>query len=331
MTMRLPIPMLLVVASLAALTGAEQPPAAEAPVTDPAAPAPTPASPAPAAKPAGAAAAPAAKAQDEDEDEDKDEDGDWFTTGRLGFFFTNVSERNGDRSNDPSIGGTNSSTTLLVQLDLSALYLRGPWRVDNTLLVKYGRQRSEGQDWVENTDLVDYDTVASYTWNEPHFWYGAVGADTVITEDPGDGVFEPGIAKVSAGYGQRYEDMLPLTDRLEFRLGVRAQRRWGSNLSDQQKEWEVGPEFIARYERQQTTSLRYWLQYEAFAEFEDMAHVSNLVTAGLDLQVNPFLTVALGARAYYESAPDDAVAGSDALYDNWSWRTETLVGLTFAL
>jgi hypothetical protein len=220
---------------------------------------------------------------------------------------------------------------VLMQLDLAASYLRDPWRVDNTLLVKYGRQRTAGVGWVENTDLVDYDTVASYTWRDPHFWYGAVGADTVVTEDPGNGVFEPGTAKVSAGYGQRYEDLLPITDKLEFRLGVRAQRRWGNNLTNDLKEWEVGPEFIARYERRQTASLRYWLQYEAFAEFEDMAHVSNLVTAAFDLQVSRFLTVVLGGRAYYESQPKDAAAGTDVVYDDWSWRTETLIGLTFTL
>ncbi len=308
---RFPVSLLLAVITVAAVPAAEQP-----------------ANP-PAAEPADAA--PAAQKPKPKVEKPEDVDGEWITSGRIGFFFTSVENHHSDRSNDPAIASTTSSTTLLAQFDGSAIYVRDPWRVENTLQVKYGKQRVQSSGWIENTDLIDYDTIASYSLGEPHFLYGAVGADTVITEDPGDGVFEPGTAKVSTGYGQRYENMLPITDRFEARIGVRAQRRWGRHISNSAKEWEVGPEFIARYERKQTTSLRYWIQYEAFAEFEDMAHVSNLGTAGLDLQVSKFITVLLGLRAYYESEPKDADAGNTSTYDNMSWRTDTLIGLTYTL
>lgn len=255
----------------------------------------------------------------------------WVNDGKIGVFVTSISNHNSAFSNDPAIASTRESLAYQIQFEDRLGYRTGRHSVDQIFQVKYGRERQEGEDWVENTDSVEYDGVYGYTLRAPHFLYVSWGADTVITEpDPGDDVLEPGVAKVATGYGQRYENLLPEKDRLEARLGVRAQKRWGGEpLTGDEREWQVGPEFFARYERKQATNLFYWIQFEAFSEFEDLGHITNLATAGLDLKLNKWLAVNLGARAYYETEPDDAEPGTGERYDSWSWRTEALIGLSY--
>ncbi len=256
------------------------------------------------------------------------EDG-WRWNGKFGAFFNSVGTHNTEHSNDPGIAGSNETIAYQVLVDEAVGWRRDRTSVDQTFVGKYGRQRSQGTDWVESIDQLDYNGTLGYTLQKPHFIYTAWGVNTQITSpEPGNGIFQPGQYKVSAGYGQRYEDMLPEHDKLEFRLGVRAQRRWGSILPPEQKEWEIGPEFVARYERKQTSSLRYWVQYEAFDEFSDLAHVSNLITAALDMQLSKFISASFGVRAYYESLPEDANPALRSHYGSWSWRHEALVGLT---
>jgi len=266
-----------------------------------------------------------------DEDAEEIEAGDWIREIKLGAFFTNVSSQNAGASKDPSISGSHESTALLLTFDGKLDYIIDlNDRIDQTLLLRYGRLKQDRSDWIENSDLIDYDGSYKHLLAKPHFVYLAWGAETVFTgPEPEEHAFDPILAKVSTGYGQLYTNLLPLTDRLELRVGVRAQRRFGRLLTSQEEETEVGPEAFARYERKQTSALFYFVQYEAFSEFSDLGHVSHLVTAGLDLLLAPYLTLRLAGRGYYESEPEDAVSGVG--YDEFSYRQETLLGLIWTL
>jgi hypothetical protein len=250
---------------------------------------------------------------------------------KIGAFLSTVATRNADESRDPSVAGAHDAIAWQLSFDgKHSIQLSADDRIEQILVARYGRIRQEGESFLENADLVDYDGTFKHFLREHHFLYGAVGADTVFTgPEPDEDAFDPVLAKVSVGYGQEYEDLLPQSDKLQARVGVRAQRRFGRHLSDREEEWEIGPEFVARYERKQTESLSYFLQYEAFSEFADLAHISNLMTAGLDLLLAPYLTVRLAARGYYEAEPEDAPVGSPG-YDEFSYRQETLAGLTWA-
>ena len=145
---------------------------------------------------------------------------------------------------------------------------------------------------------------------------------------PAKDAFDPITAHGGAGIGQRWDNLLPEKDKLEWRLGVRAQKTWGRYFDPPQDDVEVGPEAFLRYEREVSKELRYFIQYEGFAPFNDLGHVTNLGTAGLSAQVNAHLTVELNLRAYYESHPKDAdplVTG----YDHWGVRQDTMLGLTY--
>jgi hypothetical protein len=262
---------------------------------------------------------------------DEDQPGDWITEFKFGVFFTNVNSQNAVASRDPSISGSHESTSWLLTLDGKANYIVDEDdRIDQMLVLRYGRAKVDRGDWIENSDLVDYDGSYKHLFKKPHFVYVAWGLDTVFTgPEPEKDPFDPILAKISTGYGQLYKNMRPITDQFEWRVGVRAQRRFGRQLTHREEEWEIGPEFFTRYERKQTEQLSYFAQYEAFSEFNDMGHLSNLGTAGLDLLLMPYLTVRLAVRAYYECEPEDAETGIG--YDEFSYRQETLVGLTWTL
>lgn len=290
----------LMAASLAAI--AEERPAAQIPrITDPPAPDPN----------AGAASA------------------DWLKQIKLGAFLNSAVSQNATESRDPSLAGGHESTSYQLSFDGKLDWIYGKKRVEQALAMKYGRVRQDHEDWEENTDQIDYDGAYKYLFKQPHYWYGAWGGDTVFTgPDPYNEPFNPVLAKVSAGYGQMYENFQQLSGKFDARVGVRAQQRFGARLTGIEDDLEVGPEFVARYERQQTEALSYFTQYEAFSEFEDMAHVSNLITAGLDLLLAPYMTLRVAFRGYYEAEPEDAPDGSPG-YDEFSYRQETLLGLTF--
>jgi len=257
---------------------------------------------------------------------------EWTNTGKLGAFLSSIGNSNAATSNDPAIASTKEKLSYQIAIEDTLTWKRGDHGVVQSLVVKYGEQKQERQDFAEDTDQIDYDGAYSYLLGKPHFVYLSWGLDTNLTEpDPGDGWFEPGVAKIATGYGQRYENLLPKSDKLEFRLGVRGQQRYGRFTVGgvYENDFQVGPEFTARYERKHRDDLRYWIQFEAFGDFEDIAHVTNLLTAGLDLQVSKWLTVSLGLRAYYETEPDDVDPTLTDTYDSLSYRTEVLVGLTY--
>jgi len=281
-----------------------------------------------AAIPLGAAedAAPAAEAEAGGDGDEKQLG--WSRTLRIGAFLTNVAVDNADDSHDPTISGSNDSISYILSADGNLIWRGDRQNVEQTLKLRFGQQKIEDEDWNENSDQVDYDGVYRRQFEEPHLVYGAWGADSVFTGvEPDEEPFDPLKAKVSAGYGQRYYDDEPPW-QFEWRIGVRAQRAWGRRLGEQGREWEVGPEIYARYERAHSDMIDYWLQYEAFSEFDDLGHVSNLLTAGMTLSLNQLTSVELALRAYYESEPEDAGPGAVG-YDELSLRQETVVGLAY--
>ena len=258
----------------------------------------------------------------------------WTNTGRFGAFFSNVSTTNAETSLDPTISGTSSSTSFLATFDGQVNWKEGKNSIDNLLKARYGRIRTQGQDWSENNDELRYDGVYRREIVEPHFIYLGWGAESVFTgPDPYNYAFDPTTGKISGGYGQRYEDFIPDKNSLEFRLGARAQKKWGQSIGPDQDGIETGIEAFARYEHllkrgEGEYDVRFFTQYEGFSEFNDLHHITNLITAGLTVQLTRYITIELGVRAYYETRTkeDD---GTSIGYDQWSVRQDALFGLTY--
>ena len=258
----------------------------------------------------------------------------WKFTGRFGVFFSNVNTTNSDTSLDPTISGASTSTSFLGTYDGQANWKEGKDSIDNLLKARYGRIRTEGQDWTENNDELRYDGVYRREIVEPHFIYLGWGAESVFTgPDPYSYAFDPTTVKVSAGYGQRYEDFIPDKNSLEFRLGARAQKKWGQSVGPTEDGIETGPEAFVRYEHllkrgDGEYDVRFFAQYEGFSEFNDLSHISNLITAGLTVQLTRYITIELGIRAYYETRTKED-NGTQIGYNQWSIRQDSLFGLTY--
>lgn len=258
----------------------------------------------------------------------------WTFTGRLGAYLANVGTANADTSRDTTIATTSDSTSYLLTYEGQANWRSDKDSVDNLLKARYGRIRTEGQEWSENNDEIRYDGVYRREFFAPHFVYLGWGAESVFTgPDPQNYAFDPTTGKVSTGYGQRYEDFLPDKNHFEARLGVRAQQKWGPSVPPEDDEIETGIEAFARYEHllkrgEGAYDVRFFAQYEGFSEFDDLEHITNLVTAGLTMQLTRYLAVELGLRAYYETLPDDD-DGTGIGYNQWSMRHDSLFGLTY--
>ncbi len=258
----------------------------------------------------------------------------WILKGRLGAYFANVATQHADTSRDPTISGTAESTSYLLTYEGQANWKTDLDSVDNLLKARYGRLRTEDKSWQENNDEIRYDGVYRREVGRPHFIYLGWGAESVFTgPDPDNYAFDPTTGKVSAGYGQRYEDFLADKNHCEGRVGVRAQQRWGASLTREEEDVETGIEAFLRYEHllkrgDGEYDVRFFAQYEGFSEFEDLDHITHLVTAGLTMQLTRYLAVELGLRAYYETRPerDD---GTGSGYNEWSIRQDSLFGLTY--
>lgn len=258
----------------------------------------------------------------------------WTFTGRLGAYLANVGTANAETSRDTTIATTSDSTSYLLTYEGQANWRSDKDSVDNLLKARYGRIRTEGQEWSENNDEIRYDGVYRREFFAPHFVYLGWGAESVFTgPDPQNYAFDPTTGKVSTGYGQRYEDFLPEKNHFEARLGVRAQQKWGPSVPPEDDEIETGIEAFARYEHllkrgEGAYDVRFFAQYEGFSEFDDLEHLTNLVTAGLTMQLTRYLAVELGLRAYYETRPNDD-DGTGIGYNQWSMRHDSLFGLTY--
>lgn len=261
--------------------------------------------------------------------EDEKEPASWVSTGRFGALGSNVIAAKEQTSRDPTIAGTTETYGWRLALDAGLDFRAAPHSVDQKLIAKYGRKREQEQDWVEDVDEVRYDGVYRYSWHKPHFSYVSWGWESVFTgPPPEERAFNPGLLKAGAGYGQLYEDLLPVTDKLEGRVGASVRKRYGSDLAHEDTEPIYGGELFLRYERKQTEMLRYFAQYEGFLEFEDPGHVISVVTAGLTANLTTLLTLDVAVRGYHETRPEDEANGTPG-YNEWSGRQETLLGLTW--
>lgn len=267
----------------------------------------------------------------------------WKNEGRIGAFFSNTTTRNADESHDPTIGGSSRSTAVLGTLDAKAAWSEGKNSVDHIAKGRYGRVRTNDDGWTENEDEARYDGVYRRELKAPHFVYLAWGLESVWTgpykEDPAlaptdsRNPFDPLLARASGGYGQKYANWVP-EDSFEWRLGSRAQKRWGSQLREDERGIETGIEAFARYEGTPASydkNLKYFAQYEGFSEFNDLQHITNLVTAGLTFQLSKYINLDLALRAYYETRPkEDRDEKQLPGYNAWSLKQDTLIGVVFA-
>lgn len=253
----------------------------------------------------------------------------WTYGGEIGAYLSSLASSNAEESRDSTINGSSESINYEIRFTGFLDWTSGKHAVEQDLELKYGRTKEGDAAWTEKIDLVDYDGAYKVEWGQPHFTYFAWGADSVFTgSEPDEEPLDPFTGKVSVGYGQQHEWVEPHEQKFEWRVGVRAQKTWGRALSDDEREVEVGPEVYARYDAAYNEDLSYFAQYEAFGEFEDMGHWTNLLTAGLGFRLTKLLTLKLDLRLYYETEPEDST--SDVGYDEISLTQETLLGLTYS-
>lgn len=253
----------------------------------------------------------------------------WSYGGKLGVWFQNTSGSNTDTSLDPAISSTTNAISYKFGGDANALWKRGINEVEQNLVAAYGRQKQQGTDWTTSTDNVLYNGIYRTVWSAPQFTYVGWGVESVfVGPGPSEDAFGQGRAWSDAGYGLKGGQILVPEDNGEARIGVRAQEKWGPNYTEQEKELQVGPEAFGRYDVKVKSDTKAFVQYEAFGDFSDMGHITNLITAGLFVQISRYLTLDVAFRAYYESRPDDAPVGATG-YSQWSTRSETLVGAVY--
>ncbi len=254
----------------------------------------------------------------------------WATTGKVGAFGSSVLTSNSDTSRDPSIAGASETLAYRLSLEAGLVFREGKHAVDHALVAKYGRKKDEDTPWLEDTDEVRYDGVYRHLFHQPHFGFASWGWESVFTgPEPERDPFTPGLLKASLGYGQLFEDFWSVKSKAEGRLGASVRKRYGDSLTSADKETETGLEVYLRLEHQRDARLRYFAQYEGFAEFEDIGHVINLITAGVTANLSQYLTLEVGLRAHYETRPDDRTKAAGDGYNAWSVRQDTLLGLTY--
>jgi hypothetical protein len=254
----------------------------------------------------------------------------WSWKTKLGVYLQNVASHNTATSRDPAISGTTDSTAYKTAGEGQLVWKHDRHRIEQKLEAEYGQIRTEtDQTWQEHVDRIAYALTYERTLTAPHFIYGGGTAESVFSgKDPDNAPLDPVVAKLSAGYGQRREHLLPLSDALVWRMGAYAKKRWERDVPHYQRDIDSGPEAFIRYERKQSEDVSYFAQGESFGEFTDATHVTNLLQAGLTVKVAKLLTVELKARAYYETQPEEADR-SDPGYDAWSARQEALIGLVW--
>lgn len=252
----------------------------------------------------------------------------WAHTTKLGLFFQNTASSKAETSRDPSIAGTSDSLSYKLSAESTVLWKMDKDRIEQRMEAYYGEIQTDEQDgWRENSDRLFYGATYERTLTTPQFLYGNGTAESSFTgPEPDHAAFDPTTAKLSTGYGHRYEDLLPERDALVWRTGVYARKRWRHDAPDHEVETLHGPEWYARYEREQSADIRYFLQYDGYSEFDDLGHIANTVEAGLSVKVVRLLTIEFKLRGYYESRPKDASASDDG-FDEWSLREEALIGL----
>lgn len=255
----------------------------------------------------------------------------WATDGRFGLFTANIATANAATSRDPEVNSSATSTRFLATFDGTLWWRIGPIdEVEQHLQMRYGRSRTAEADWIETADVLEYDAVGRHRYKPRRAAYTAVVVSTAFTgPEPWNDPFDPLRGAVSAGHSWLLENLQPLSDRLELRLGARAQKRWGKEVPDYARSIEIGPEGYLRYQRRQTNELSWWVQSELFTEFNDPGHLEILTTANLTVTLSKPLTIDLRLRAYFErhpaDLPDDQPING---YDEIGIRQETLIGVT---
>lgn len=255
----------------------------------------------------------------------------WTNHGKIGAYGSSVLTSNADTSRDTSISGATETFSYRLQGEAGLDFKDGKHTLEQDLSGKFGRKKDEDRPWIENTDEIRYDGVYRYEFLKPHFGFGSWGWESVFTgPEPEEDAFTPGLLKVATGYGQLHENFWDKAAKFEGRVGVAGRQRYGKDLSDEEKEFEIGLELFLRIEHTLDDRLTWHAQYEAFSEFEDPGHLTNLLTAGLSVQLAKYLTAELGLRAYLETRPEDVDEVEDDGYDELSVRQDTLLGLTYS-
>ncbi|TVR13019.1 MAG: DUF481 domain-containing protein [Planctomycetota bacterium] len=263
----------------------------------------------------------------------------WSYNLRLGAFLNQVATRRAGSSRDSTIASTTEAISYRLSLTGDLTWEEGPNELRQELRLRYGRSKEADRSWITNRDEIRYDITGFRFLDEPRIQFAYVsGRAQTVFEGPDDNPnrgnrnLDPGSAFIAIGYGQRHKDIwLPESDRVEARVGVRAQRRWGRDLSSDETEVDIGIEAIFDYRNQLREDIEWSFYAESFAPFDDLGHITTWAELSLDFQINTWVTANMGVRIYYETDPKDADRFPGDGYNSMSIRQEALIGITYTL
>lgn len=250
----------------------------------------------------------------------------WSHDFHSGLFFTSVYvSDDAATAPDPTIRGSADSLAFRVVFDGALAWRDEANAFDQVLHLAYGRVHQEDGGWLENIDEVRYDGVYRRDLIKPTFAYRSWGLESVFTSAEEGHAFDPIRVYGSWGIGQLYKDWYP-GDACEWRLGMRLQKSWGSELTAEQERWLLGPEARLRYERTIDDLRSFFVMYEGWSEFSDLRHTTSVITAGIKFRFATHLALELGLRMYYEARPTGVTDDSTG-YSRWFTRQDTMLGL----
>lgn len=285
----------------------------------------------------------------------------WEWDQEIGFFFDNTNAGGADTSRDTIINDTNNSMAWSLRFRSELTWREDDHEASYDFRARYGEKRKDGGDWVEDKDEITLNgeylrhieyphfvglrtrletvftgpdrEVALYTPIEEEFLRLTLGdyfQQIDLTETEKGKPLDPLDTWIALEYGQRYENiLLPKTDSLDARVGVRYDQRWGSNRDKWEKRARFGPSFSVRYSNRYKNYVRWWVSYEATSTFDDMSWVQHLGRAEMRVRLTSWLRLELEFRAYYEHAPKDVIPVDGDGFEEWSWRQESDLGLVW--
>jgi hypothetical protein len=254
----------------------------------------------------------------------------WQRSGKIGLFLDFKSAQNHEESRDTNINEGENSTNLTLAGDATFTWTQDRKQTEHRIELRYSQEKTGGDDWVEDDDLIEYRGVYRQYWSQISFAYGSAGLDSIFSgPEPDEAFMNPTDVRAAAGVGQ-----LRLwgewKNSLEYRIGLHAQDIWGDEqyIDDWEDDPQLGVEGLIHYILAPNDKLNYYIRLEAFAPFDDGGNMQFLLTSGFSYKMLEYLSLDWYFRGYYEGHPEDAPDDAPG-YDELSYRNSLLLGVTY--
>ena len=204
-------------------------------------------------------------------------------------------------------------------------------QTEHRIELRYSSEKAGGDsNWIEDDDLIEYRGVYRRYFGPITFAYGAAGLDSVFTgPEPDEYALQPTDVRISAGLGQiRKWGEWKILSNIVVASGPRIPLATTTSSKSGNRMPKSVPRACCitfRAERQ----VSFYVRFEAFTPFDDMANVEFLLTSGFTYKLLEYVSLDLYFRGYYEGQPEDAPDDAPG-YDEVSYRNGLLLGVTYS-